>query len=321
MRERLLPAADRLYQLETQRLADDRGGAAAFPWLTVPLLLLTLAGLAVTQVYLVRRTRRLVNVGLAAATAAGLVLLLWVGLSWIGAAVNLNASDRDGSAQVEVLAQARIAALQARADEALTLVARGQRRRVRGGLQDQLDEARRRGRPGRAAGARAERRHRSRPSGTRWRGAVTAVRTSGGRCTTSCAASTTPASTRRRCSWPSAPTAARRRRRSTVDDRLAAAIATASRAFDERADSAGGALAGAGFGWTVLTLVLRRRRRGRPAAANRGVPMRESLRHARRPAALAPSWPRCRLRSRRVEPVAARRRSSHRCPPACRTRR
>jgi len=41
-----------------------------------------------------------------------------------------------------------------------------------------------------------------------------------------------------------------------VDDRLAQAIAAADRAFTDRADSAGGALAGAAFGWTVLTLLL-----------------------------------------------------------------
>jgi hypothetical protein len=38
---------------------------------------------------------------------------------------HLDKADRIGSAQVDLLAQARIAALQARADEALTLVARG----------------------------------------------------------------------------------------------------------------------------------------------------------------------------------------------------
>ncbi|MDT5026161.1 MAG: hypothetical protein QOE61_2587, partial [Micromonosporaceae bacterium] len=79
----------------------------------------------VAQVYLVRRTRRLINIGLATATAAGLVALIWLGVSWIGVAANLTASNRDGSEQVRLVADARIAALQARADEALTLVARG----------------------------------------------------------------------------------------------------------------------------------------------------------------------------------------------------
>jgi hypothetical protein len=125
MRTQLLPAADDLYQIETDRLATDRSSADGFPWLSVPLILLTLGGLWVTQLYLVRRTQRLVNVGLAIASAAAVVLLLWVGFSWIGVASNLASADRDGSAQVQAVARVRIGLLQARADEALTLVARG----------------------------------------------------------------------------------------------------------------------------------------------------------------------------------------------------
>jgi hypothetical protein len=125
MRDRLLPAADQLYRAESLRLAADREAASALPWLAILLILLTLVGLVVAQVYLVRRTRRLINIGLATATAAGLVALIWLGASWIGVAANLTASHRDGSEQVALVADARIAALQARADEALTLVARG----------------------------------------------------------------------------------------------------------------------------------------------------------------------------------------------------
>ncbi len=125
MRDRLLPAAAQLYQLETARLADDRGAAAGFPWLSIPLGVLTLAGLVVAQRYLSRRTNRLFNIGLLGASAVTVALVLWIGLSWASVQSHLHASDRDGSGQVELLAQARIQALQARADEALTLVARG----------------------------------------------------------------------------------------------------------------------------------------------------------------------------------------------------
>jgi hypothetical protein len=125
MRQRLLPAANQLYQAETKQLAADRGSAAGFPWVALPLALITLAGLVLAQRLLSRRTNRLFNVGLLGSTAVTVALVLWLGLSWFAAQSHLHSSDRDGSAQVEVLAQARIAALQARADEALTLVARG----------------------------------------------------------------------------------------------------------------------------------------------------------------------------------------------------
>jgi hypothetical protein len=125
MRGTLLPAAQQLYLDATSRLASDRASGAGFPWLSVALVLLTLAALGSTQRYLTRRTRRLVNRGLAGASLAAALLLVWVLGSWASVAIDLHRSDVDGSAQVQAIAQARILTLQARADEALTLVARG----------------------------------------------------------------------------------------------------------------------------------------------------------------------------------------------------
>lgn len=125
MRQQLLPAAERLYLAEDDRLRADRSGGAGFPWLAVPLLLLTLGGLGLAQRHLTRHTHRLVNVGLAAATLMALAMLGWTTVSWVNVHSHLGTADRTGSGQVDLLAQARIAALQARADESLTLVARG----------------------------------------------------------------------------------------------------------------------------------------------------------------------------------------------------
>ncbi|TML23556.1 MAG: hypothetical protein E6G35_14010 [Actinobacteria bacterium] len=125
MRTQLLPAAQRLYADETGRLTADRSGGAGFPWLAVPLLLVTLFALVWAQRWLARRTHRLLNPGLLVALGAALVMLAWTTLSWATVSAHLDAGDRAGSGQVELLAQARIAALQARADESLTLVAHG----------------------------------------------------------------------------------------------------------------------------------------------------------------------------------------------------
>lgn len=125
MRGRLLVAAKGLYDTETATLQGDRGSAAGFPWLSIPLVLLTIAGLVYGQRYLTRRTNRLFNAGLLVATALAVVALAWLTLSWIGIRGELAAAQRDGSSQVQLLSQARIDALQARADESLTLVARG----------------------------------------------------------------------------------------------------------------------------------------------------------------------------------------------------
>jgi hypothetical protein len=125
MRLQLLPAAKQLYQAETDRLRADGSGGAGFPWLAIPLILLTLAGLVLAQRYLTRRTRRLLNLGLAGASLVAVVMLVWTTLVWAGVQSHLDTARQAGSRPVELLAQARIAALQARADESLTLVARG----------------------------------------------------------------------------------------------------------------------------------------------------------------------------------------------------
>ena len=125
MRTELLPAAKRLYTAVTDQLRADRAGGAEFPWLAVPLLLGTLAGLVLVQRYLSRRTHRLLNVGLLVATGAAVVTLGWSMVVWVNVGNHLDAGQRAGSSQVDLLAQARIAALAARADESLTLIARG----------------------------------------------------------------------------------------------------------------------------------------------------------------------------------------------------
>jgi len=125
MRDELLPAASQLYQSETAQLDDDLSAGSSFPWLTVPLILVLLGGLVLAQRYLTRRTQRLLSRGMAVATVATVVMLLWVAVSWLDVSNQLGDSRAEGSAQVNLIAQARIAALQARADEALTLVARG----------------------------------------------------------------------------------------------------------------------------------------------------------------------------------------------------
>lgn len=125
MRLRMLPAAERLYRSVTGELHRDRGGAAGFPWLAVLLGLAAVAGLVAAQRWLTRRTQRVFNVGLLVATAAVAALTSWLVVSAVVAGDRLAASDRYGSAQVDRLVQARLTALQARADESLTLVARG----------------------------------------------------------------------------------------------------------------------------------------------------------------------------------------------------
>jgi hypothetical protein len=125
MRTRLLPAAQELYKSEADQLSADQNRASAVPWAEILLALVVIGLLVVAQVYLRRHTNRVFNAGLLVATGAAVVSLLWVLIATISAMGDVNDSRAQGSAQVDVLAQARIATLNARADETLTLVARG----------------------------------------------------------------------------------------------------------------------------------------------------------------------------------------------------
>ncbi|MTD57068.1 hypothetical protein [Amycolatopsis pithecellobii] len=125
LRSELLPAAQQLYQGESGQLAADQDRATRPPWAEVLLALVVLALLLVAQGFLRRRTNRVLNAGLLVATAAAVLSLGWVLIATVSAMNDTADSRADGSAQVDVLAEARIATLSARVDETLTLVARG----------------------------------------------------------------------------------------------------------------------------------------------------------------------------------------------------
>jgi hypothetical protein len=125
MQSKLLPAAQTLYSIDTQRLADAQDDATAFPWVAAVLVVALLVALIVAQRYLRRRTNRVVNVGLLVATAAVVVAILWSATGLVLETVHVAHGRSAGSGPSDVLAQARTEALQARTDEMLTLVARG----------------------------------------------------------------------------------------------------------------------------------------------------------------------------------------------------
>jgi hypothetical protein len=251
MRDTLLKAAAILYQEESGRLAQERSAGAALPWFALLLVIAVLVALVAVQRALARRTRRVFNVGLGVATAAGLVLLLWLGISWIGAASSLHTARSHGSAQVEVLAQARIATLKARADEALTLVARGSGDDYDKDFQAQLAALTSRdGLIAKALKQATDPQVRATltdlSSGlAAWRDAHTKLRglDEGG---------DYPGAVKVALDGKGGSAAAF----ATVDADLDKAITTAGAAFDEAAGGAQRALAGAGFGFAAATLVL-----------------------------------------------------------------
>jgi hypothetical protein len=125
MQATLLPAAQQLYGIDTQRLINAQNDATSFPWFAALLGVVLLVALIFTQRYVRRRTNRVINVGLLVASIAVAVALVWSATGLILESVHVDNGRAAGSDPGELLAQARTKALQARTDEMLTLVARG----------------------------------------------------------------------------------------------------------------------------------------------------------------------------------------------------
>ncbi|WP_435853070.1 hypothetical protein [Streptomyces lavendulocolor] len=125
MSTRLLPAAERLYEAETARLGRDDRDARRWPVLSLAAGVVALAALLWAQRRTYLRTNRVFNHGLLAATAASVVVLLWLAAGHTLARTELHEARSHGQDSLEVLNEARINSLKARANENLTLVARG----------------------------------------------------------------------------------------------------------------------------------------------------------------------------------------------------
>jgi len=125
MRSKILPAAEKLYEIDYDRLKAGQAESRSFPWFSLLLAIGLLGALIATQLFLTRKTNRLINVGLVVASAAVAVALIWSTVALLVSSAQVGDGERNGSDQVDVLVQARINSLKCRADETLTLVARG----------------------------------------------------------------------------------------------------------------------------------------------------------------------------------------------------
>ncbi|MFF9348414.1 hypothetical protein [Streptomyces sp. NPDC014734] len=121
----LLPAAERLYQAETDRLDRDSDDARAWPFFATGLGVVALVALGWAQRRNYRGTNRVFNHGLLVATAASTVLLLWLAVGQTVARSELRSAELNGQRSLKELNAAWISSLRARADENVGLVARG----------------------------------------------------------------------------------------------------------------------------------------------------------------------------------------------------
>ena len=122
----LLPAARRVYAQESARLSASSAQATGLPWIVVVLILAVAIGFVLlrTQRWVSGRTHRMVNYGLLGATVVLAAGGIWLVVAFGVARADLSKGVGHGSAPAETLAQADIAAGQARGDEVLNLISR-----------------------------------------------------------------------------------------------------------------------------------------------------------------------------------------------------
>lgn len=126
MREDMLPSAHDLQENALGQLSESREHAEAFPWAAAILTAAALATLVWAQLWLSRKTNRVFNLGLVGATVLLIGFAGWLAMASLASASHTTRSHEDGAGPLELLAQAEITAQQARAEESLLLISRGE---------------------------------------------------------------------------------------------------------------------------------------------------------------------------------------------------
>jgi hypothetical protein len=125
MQETILPDAQRLYQETSSRVDSETTASTRVPAPVILIVTATIVFGAFAHRWLARRTRRRVNIGLVAGGLAIMIMVIWVGTALaISTATSRNAKD-NAAESLKTITNLAITAQQARADETLSLIRRG----------------------------------------------------------------------------------------------------------------------------------------------------------------------------------------------------
>ena len=125
MQNELLPGAEQILARDLAAVDTGQRNVASVSTVSIVLLSLLLIGTAVGSWILARRTNRQFNLGLVVAAVCVLIAITWIGVATRLAAADIERSRTEGTARFAQLANARILAQQARTDETLQLIGRG----------------------------------------------------------------------------------------------------------------------------------------------------------------------------------------------------
>jgi hypothetical protein len=122
----LLPAAKTVFDQRNAALAAASAQATGLPLTVVALVLAIIVGVVLfrAQRWLTRRTNRLLNVGLALASALLVISAVWLLAGFLAGRSDLDAGIAHGSQPAQELAQASIGVQQIRGDAVLNVISR-----------------------------------------------------------------------------------------------------------------------------------------------------------------------------------------------------
>ncbi|HEX3547037.1 MAG TPA: protein kinase G-activating protein GlnX [Mycobacterium sp.] len=125
MQSQMLPNAQRLYDETSSRVDAETTASTSIPGPVILVVLATLLFGAFANRWLSRRTRRRVNIGFVAGGLAVLIMLIWVGTALVISTADSRSAKGTAAESLKTVTNLAITAQQARADETLSLIRRG----------------------------------------------------------------------------------------------------------------------------------------------------------------------------------------------------
>lgn len=125
MQQAILPDAQRLYEQTSARVDAETTASASIPAPVIIVVASTMAFGIFAHRWLAERTRRRVNLGLVAGGVAFTVLIVWVGTALTLSTAGSRSAKNTAAESLKTITGLAITAQQARADETLSLIRRG----------------------------------------------------------------------------------------------------------------------------------------------------------------------------------------------------
>jgi hypothetical protein len=125
MQTQMLPDAQRLYEATSTQVDAETTASTRIPGPVILVVLATLLFGTFANRWLARRTRRRVNIGFVAGGLAVLIMLIWVGTALVISTLDSRSAKDTAAESLKTVTNLAITAQQARADETLSLIRRG----------------------------------------------------------------------------------------------------------------------------------------------------------------------------------------------------